>query len=1570
MPLSKNYELGTLANTLDIDQSTGEITSLTIDTDVVSEGANLYFTSERVDDRVAALIQAGTNITVAYDDVLGTLTISASDTEDDLSNNTTSDLAEGTNLYYTNARADARIAAASIDALTDVDITTAAPSNGQSLVWDNANSKFIPGDSFSQSDFDTAFAAKSTTNLSEGTNLYYTDARADARIAAADTDSLSEGSTNLYYTDARADARAQLKIDALVDSAPNTLDTLNELAAALGDDANFSTTITNSIATKLATADFNSTFDTRLGTKSTTNLTEGTNLYYTDARADARIALQAGANLDLSSKSTSDLTEGTNLYYTDARVDAHLNQSNPTSGYVLSWNGSDYAWIDNTGYTAFNTDFDTRLGTKTTADLTEGSNLYYTNARADARVDAGFTAKSTSDLSEGTNLYYTNARADARIALQVGSNLDLSSKDTNSLSEGSNNLYYTNARADARVNLQTGSNLNLSSKDTDDLSEGSNNLYFTNARVQGTAINAGSLRGSVNNATVQYGTSYSGTPAQGSFFFDSLNAKLKVYNGSAFVDAVPASGGGGGGGGASDAVATFRKYTFDISSTTNSVSGKDSIVVTAGNFVTGYQYEIISVGTTDFTAIGASGNTVGVTFTATGVGSGTGTAGHVLNYATSNQNVEVYRNGAKMVEGSSDDYVASTGTSVNFTYNLQSGDVVEVQVYELLTSDNYYLKTETYTQTETNSQISTAVAGYLPLSGGVLTDDLAINNGSPELYFGTTGNHYNWRIAAQEAVDAAFEIAVGSQDTDYSNDTYTPKLVVKSGGSVGIGTNGPESNLHVRSAAVSGKHLDSNTDLLVEGTDTRLQVMASDGGANGSVMLLSTEDHHWIHHAHATSASNMYSLGYYNSSASGFDSANLSSEILNITTAGNVGIGTTSPGYLLDLYGNPGSSAGSLLRLESSITDDNGIIHEQADGTKWFTGQETSNPNDYEFWNYNGSTWSARLHIGTDGNVGIGNNSPGAKLDIAGGSVRMDSGYNVEWGNGYGGGNPAIWAGTASDLSKLRFAPTGNSGGIVMEMTDSTTYITSNVGIGKTSPNTVTNYKTLHINGTVGSLIDMGASNLESRIVADTNGLGFQVTPGSHTYQNIRWKAGQINGATDSHMLLDSNGNVGIGHTDPSYAKLHVRNDTAGGNDNFILMLQNTTTVADSRSGIMFSTNSGQGAGRDGAAIQASNNGVDGRAHITFGNVINNTYEEKVRFTTDGNVSIGAGGAPSERLQIGGNIRAGNTGSTTSFDGGGNDRYIGVSSLSGGDAMFIAHASGYGVGYFGYEPTDDKLIIACDNGGGNNKIDFSLNAGTNANGATDNLTGVHGDPELRISSNAHMVHVRGDTADTGTSGGSKGLSIYTGGGTSCPIYFGSESNSAQKSMYMTGYWIYLRGHQNEGIRFVFSQGAGSAPRSDQYQFKYNSATRPTGNTTWDGFSDSRAKENVQTLTNALDTISQLNPVTFDWTNDYADSMNMFEMDKTDPKSYNWTSVKENGYDLDRKTAQVGFIAQEFETVFPKSITEQELELGDTTIEDFKTVNYDHLIPTLTKAIQELKAENDSLRARLDAAGIE
>lgn len=41
------------------------------------EGTNLYFTSERVDDRVASLIVAGNNITSTYDDNANTLTIAS-----------------------------------------------------------------------------------------------------------------------------------------------------------------------------------------------------------------------------------------------------------------------------------------------------------------------------------------------------------------------------------------------------------------------------------------------------------------------------------------------------------------------------------------------------------------------------------------------------------------------------------------------------------------------------------------------------------------------------------------------------------------------------------------------------------------------------------------------------------------------------------------------------------------------------------------------------------------------------------------------------------------------------------------------------------------------------------------------------------------------------------------------------------------------------------------------------------------------------------------------------------------------------------------------------------------------------------------------------------------------------------------------------------------------------------------------------------------------------------------------------------------------------------------------------
>jgi hypothetical protein len=60
--------------------------------------------------------------------------------------------------------------------------------------------------------------------------------------------------------------------------------------------------------------------------------------------------------------------------------------------------------------------------------------------------------------------------------------------------------------------------------------------------------------------------------------------------------------------------------------TTSNATHNAGTTVTAGNFIPGVSYTIATIGTTDFTAIGAASNTVGLVFEATGVGAGTGTA--------------------------------------------------------------------------------------------------------------------------------------------------------------------------------------------------------------------------------------------------------------------------------------------------------------------------------------------------------------------------------------------------------------------------------------------------------------------------------------------------------------------------------------------------------------------------------------------------------------------------------------------------------------------------------------------------------------------------------------------------------------------------------------------------------------------------------------------------------------------------------------------------------------------------------------------------------------------------------
>ena len=116
-----------------IGNASNQAVTAALDTSIVPENGNLYHTTERVQDVTGGqFVTNGTHtgISFAYDDAND----GAIDATVSLASFDTDDLSEGsTNLYYTNARADAQIAAASINDLSDVN--TAGATSGSVLKW-------------------------------------------------------------------------------------------------------------------------------------------------------------------------------------------------------------------------------------------------------------------------------------------------------------------------------------------------------------------------------------------------------------------------------------------------------------------------------------------------------------------------------------------------------------------------------------------------------------------------------------------------------------------------------------------------------------------------------------------------------------------------------------------------------------------------------------------------------------------------------------------------------------------------------------------------------------------------------------------------------------------------------------------------------------------------------------------------------------------------------------------------------------------------------------------------------------------------------------------------------------------------------------------------------------------------------------------------------------------------------------------------------------------------------------------------------------------------------------------
>ena len=376
--------------------------------------------------------------------------------------------------------------------LKGVSITTAAPSLGTdaSTVVGAVNEVHTEVD---------ALTVAVATAKSEAISTASADATAKADAAEAD-----------------AKAYADQVVAATVDAAPAALDTLNELAAALGDDANFASTVTASIATKASQVDH----DAEVARATAAEGVNASAIAATNARTSGISTSSGSTDIQMTAEVDMDSNKVTNMADPTAAQDA------ATKAYVDAASTSSSS--DLSAETAARIAADTNLQSQITAlsgstdgkdsDLQDAINaeesariaadaVLQNNIDAEAAVRASADLALTGDISDEADARIAGDNAiTAALNTEIGdrqsgdnalqtqidfitSNTDPAALDSlteivaafQSADDSITGVVTSNT---TRISALEGSVTGIEAWNTDNVSEGTTNLYFTDARAK------------------------------------------------------------------------------------------------------------------------------------------------------------------------------------------------------------------------------------------------------------------------------------------------------------------------------------------------------------------------------------------------------------------------------------------------------------------------------------------------------------------------------------------------------------------------------------------------------------------------------------------------------------------------------------------------------------------------------------------------------------------------------------------------------------------------------------------------------------------------------------------------------------------------------------------------------------------------------------------------------------------------------------------------------------------------------------------------------------------------------